>query len=135
MSEATILVPVRYPLKEQNVRTIRKGLEIVEQQGDADLFILHINVIHENERVTRDDLVRAVERKFGRLDNVTYAVSNAFLLEEAILNEAVQEKAEYVVIGKDRRARWRQILSYLLGKDVHLERFLQEHLNANLVVV
>lgn len=135
MSEATILVPVRYPLKEQNVRTIKKALEIAEQQGDAELLILHINVIHEKERVTREDLVRAVEREFGRLANAVYDVNNAFLLEEAILNEAVQQKVEYVVIGKDRRARWRRILSYLLGRDVHLERFLQEHLTANLVVV
>jgi K+-sensing histidine kinase KdpD len=135
MSETTILVPVRYPLEEQNVRTIKKALDIAEQQGDAVLSILHINVIHKNERVTRDDLVSAVESKFGRLANARYEVSKAFLLEEAILNEAIQQKAEYVVIGKDRRARWRRILSSLLGKNVHIESFLQKHLNANLVVV
>lgn len=135
MSETIILVPVRYPLQEENVRTIKKAIEIAEQQGDAELSILHINVIHENEKVTRDDLVRAVKRKFGRLANATYEVRNSFLLEETILYEAVQQKADYVVIGKDRRARWRQILSFVLGTDVHLERFLEEHLNANLVVV
>lgn len=135
MNKTTILVPVRYPLKEQNVRTIKKAIEIAEQQGDAELSILHINIIHKNEHVTEDDLIRAVEREFGRLANTTYDVSNAFLLEEAILYEAVQQKAEYVVIGKDRRARWRRILSYVLGTDVDLEGFLREHLNADLVVV
>lgn len=135
MSKTTILVPVRYPLEEQNVRTIQKAIEIAEQQDDADLSIIHVNIIHENEQVTREDLVRAIEREFGPLTNARYEVNKSFLLEETILYEAVQQKAEYVVIGTDRRARWRRILSYLLGRNVYLERFLREHLNANLVVV
>lgn len=135
MTETVILVPVRYPLKEPNMKTIKKAIEIAEKQDEADLSIFHINVIHEHETVTRDDLVRAVERKFGPLANATYEVSNAFLVEEAILYEAVQQNADYVVIGKDRRARWRRMLSYLLGIDVNLEKFLRKHLNATLVVV
>lgn len=134
MNEITILVPVRYPLEEQGVKTIQKAIQLAEDQGAAELSILHINVIHQNENIMTDDLIRAVERKFGHLTNATYDVSNAFLVEEAILYEAIQQKAEYVVIGKDRRARWRRILSHVLGTGVDLEEFLQEHLNANLVV-
>lgn len=60
---------------------------------------------------------------------------NAFLLEEAILYEAVQQDADYVVIGKKTKARWRQLLTDRLGIDIDLEAFLQHHLNATLLVV
>lgn len=135
MNGTTILVPVRYPLKDPSVRTLEKAIEIAEQQGDATLYILHINVMQEDESVTKNDLVDAVEREFGRLANATYEVDDSFFLEEAILDEIVEQKAEYVVIGKDRRARWRRILSRHLRRDIELESFLQEYSKGNLIVV
>lgn len=57
------------------------------------------------------------------LVNATYEVNNSSFIEEAILNEVVQQKAEYGVIGKDRRARWRRFLSRLLSTGVDVESF------------
>ncbi|WP_228546265.1 hypothetical protein [Halegenticoccus tardaugens] len=94
-----------------------------------------MNLLHKGEHVERKDLVRAVEREFGSLPNVSYHARNAFLLEEAILYEAIQQDVDYVIIGKDTKARWRQILSDRLDIDTDLEAFLQRHLNTKLVVV
>lgn len=47
----------------------------------------------------------------------------------------LQQDADDDVIGRDRRARWRRILSDPLGVDGDLEGFLREHLGAKLVVV
>jgi len=135
MDETLILVAVSYPLKEQSVRTLQRAIELADDQGDAALAILHVNIIYKNEHVTQEDLARAVEREVGPVANATYDVRDAFLLEEAVLYEAVQQKADSVVIGKDTRAWWRRILSHRLGIDVDLEVFLQNHLNATLVVV
>lgn len=135
MKEVLFLVPLRYPLQERSVDTLRRALELADEHENAHLYILHVNLIHENEHVEREALVRAVEREFGSLDDATYHVRDAFLLEEAILYEAVQQDADYVVIGKDTRARWRQILTHRLDLDIDLEAFLQHHLNATLVVV
>lgn len=135
MKEVLFLVPLRYPLQERSVGTLRRALELADEHENAHLYILHVNLIHENEHVEREALVRAVEREFGSLDDATYHVRDAFLLEEAILYEAVQQDADYVVIGKDTRARWRQILTHRLDLDIDLEAFLQHHLNATLVVV
>ena len=129
------LIPIRYPFEERSVRTLKRAIELANDHETTHLYILHVNLLHQDEHVKRGDLVRAVEREFGSLANASYHVRNAFLLEEAILYEAVQQDADYVVIGKDTKARWRQILTDRLDIDVDLEAFLQHHLNAKLVVV
>lgn len=135
MDETGFLVPIRYPLEAQSVRTLKRAIELAADHADAHLYILHVNLLYQDEHVERGDLVREVEREFGTLANATYHVRNAFLLEEAILYEAVQQDAAYVVIGTDTKARWRQILTDRLDLDVDLETFLQHHLNAKLVIV
>ena len=135
MTEALFMVPLRYPLHERGVGTLQRALDLAAEHENAHLYILHVNLLHKNEHVDREALVRAVERAVGSLDNATYHVRNAFLLEEAILYEAVQQDADYVIIGKDTRARWRQILTHRLDMDIDLETFLRHHLNATLVVV
>lgn len=135
MSEMPILVAIRYPLKEQSIRTLQRAIELAEDQGNANLSILHINALHHNEHVTKQALANAVEREFGSLANATYHVRDAFLLEEAILYESIQQKAKYVVIEEDTRGKWRQILTHRLQIDVDVEAFLREQLNAHLIVV
>lgn len=134
MSENILLVPVRYPLEEASVGTLQQAIELSEAHERAHLYILHVNLLHRGRHVERTDLTRAVEREFGALENASYHVRDAFLLEEAILYEAVQQDADYVIIGKDRKARWRRMLSNRLGIYIDLEAFLSEHLDAKLVV-
>ena len=135
MHETGFLVPIRYPLQESSVRTLKRAIELAEGYENAHLYILYVNLLHKGEHVEREELVRAVEREFGSLPNASYHVRNAFLLEESILYEAIQQDVDYVVIGKDTTARWRQILSDRLDIDTDLEVFLQRHLSTKLVVV
>ena len=135
MNEQWFLVPVRWPLGERSVATLRRAVELAADHEDAHLSVLHVNLLYGDERVGRADLAAAVERELGPLSNATCHVRNAFLLEEAILYEAVQQDADYVVIGRDTRAKWRQILTDRLDIDIDLEAFLREHLQAELVVV
>jgi K+-sensing histidine kinase KdpD len=128
------LIPVRYPLEEDSVRTLNRAIALTEVNENAHLYILHINLLSLDEHVEREELVHAVEREFGTLADASYHVRKAFLLEEAILYEAVQHDVDYVVIGKDTKARWRQILADRLDIDTDLEVFLERHLNATLVV-
>lgn len=94
-----------------------------------------MNLLHRDERVGRDDVGAAVVRTFGPLPNASYHVRNAFLHEEAILYAAVQQDADWVVVWKDTRARWRRLLTDRLDIDGDLEGFRREHLGARLVVV
>lgn len=135
MNETHILAAIRYPVEEHDGRTLQKAIELTEDRKNADLSVLHINALHQNEHVTQQALINAVENEFGPIANATYSVINAFLVEEAILHESIQREAEYVVIGEDTRAQWRQILTHRLQIDVDIEAFLEHHLNAHLVVV
>lgn len=133
MPETLVLVPIRFPLEEPGVRTLRRAVDLAADHEDAHQYVVHVNLLHRDERVDRDDLETAVTRAFGPLPNASYHVRNGFLHEEAILYEAVQLDADYVVIGRDTRARWRQLLSDRLDIDGDLEGFLREHPGARLV--
>lgn len=130
----TILVPIRYPLKAANTRTLQRAIELAGEIGPAHLYVLHVNLIHRGEHVSRADLARAVQAEVGSLENASYHVRDAFLLEEAILYEVVQQNVDYVVVGKSLRSKWRRLLTAHLDTTVDLERFLRTHLEAELIV-
>lgn len=135
VAKTIVLVPVRYPLKAPNVATLRRAADLAAQCDEIHLYILHVNLLYNDEDVSRMDLQRAIEQAVGPLPNASYHVRDAFLLEEAILNEACYQNADYVVIGRSLRSRWHQLLATRLGMTVDLETFLKQHLDGNLVVV
>lgn len=135
MSESLILVSVRCPLRIPGIRVLHRAIELQEQAEGGHLFVLHVNRHHRGERIDREELACAVRKEVGPLDDASYHVRSAFLLEEAILYEAIQQEADYVVIGKTTKARWRRILSSRLGLNLDVESFLRRHLETNLVVV
>ncbi len=111
-----------------------RAIDLADELDDPHLYILHVNVLHEGEAVDRTDLRRAVEEAVDPPSNASCHVRDAYLIEEAILREASQQNADYVVIGKSMRARWRRLLADRLGVGVDLEAFLDNQLNAELVV-
>lgn len=135
MSEPTLLVPLSYPLKDHGKRTVRHAIELADRLENAHLYFLHVNLAYKGKTVKKRHLVDAVTREFGTLPNASYHVREAFLLEEAIINEATQQDVSHVIIGKDRKARWRQILAERLDIDVDLAAHLGQHLSAEVVVV
>ena len=135
MTGQTLLVPIRVPLTDAGRHTVRHAIEHATSLGGAHLYVLHVNVVHDGDRVSRADLQRSVEAEFGPLEDASYHVRQSFLLEEAILDEAIQQDVDAVIIGRSRRRRLRRILEHRLDLSVDLESFLGQHLEADLVVV
>lgn len=129
-----MLVPVRYPFESPSVATVEAAVDLASSLDDAHLYVLHVNVIHSGEDVDRAALQRGVESAVGALPNASYHVRDAFLFEEAILNEACHQDADYVVVGKSLRSGWRTLLAKRLGAGVDLEDFLRRQLDAELIV-
>jgi nucleotide-binding universal stress UspA family protein len=126
-----ILVPVRYPLNENSVTTLREAVRIAREPGD-DLTVLHVDLFHDGKNVSRRDLELAVEEEVGGLENVSYVVRRGLLVEETILEEAAAEDADVVVIGSGQAGRWRRMLRRVTD-DPDIERFLQNELDVEVV--
>lgn len=126
-----VVVPVRYPLSEHSEATLRRGIELADEE-DADLTVFHVNLYQNSGRVKRADLKRAVEEVFGRLPNTRYVVRSGFLVEETILDEVAAEGADYVVIGRKQQGRWRRMLRSIVDEP-DVEAFLRQKLDCTVV--
>lgn len=135
LSQVRVLVPVRLPLRESGLQTLRRAAERSNDLGDAHLIVLHVNLLHHGESVTQSELERRAASAVGSLTPASYHTRNSFFLEEAILDEAFDQDADYVFIGRSRRRRWRRLLSNRVGLSLDLESLLRRHLDAELVVV
>lgn len=132
--QTMLLVPVQFPVTEDSIRTISQARELATQLDNPHLYILHVNLTYRGKPVKRNELQRSVEAAVGYLPQASYHVRDAQLLEEAILDEAKQQGADYVIIGHSQRARWRRVLASRLDMGVDLELFLPQHLNAEVIV-
>ena len=128
-----VVVPVRYPLTNHSRRTLEQAIEVADER-DAALTILHINLYQNGKSVTRTDLKAAVERTFGRLENVRYVVRTGFLVEESILDEVAAEEADIVVIGTRQAGRWRRVLRRF-SDNPDINRYLRTHLDCEVITV
>ena len=128
-----VVVPVRYPLTAHSAATLREGVRVADER-DADLRVLHVDLFQQGGDVSRRDLKRAVERRLGSLDRARYAVRRGFLVEETILEEAVAEDADVVVIGSKQAGRWRRMVQTLLS-DPDIDAYLRDQLDCTVITV
>ncbi|MFB6084276.1 MAG: universal stress protein [Halorientalis sp.] len=128
-----VVVPVRYPLTEHSSATLRRAIEIAREE-DANLTVLHVNLYHNSRTVSRSELKRAVEDAFDDLPDVRYVVRTGMLVEETILEEVAESRAEIVVIGRKQASRWRRMIRRI-ADDPDIEQFLGEELDAKIVTV
>ncbi len=126
-----VVVPVRYPLSTHSRRTLEAAIEVATER-DAALTVLHVNLYQNGKTVTRSDLKAAVERQFGRLENVRYVVRSGFLIEESILDEVAAEEADAVVIGSKQASRWRRLFRRFTDNP-DIERYLRTHLDCEVI--
>ena len=126
-----LIVPVRYPLSSHSKRTVRRALEVADEEG-AELTVLHVNLYQNGRKVTRRELKSAVERAVGQLPRARYVVREGFLVEETILDEVAAENADVVVIGGKQVGRWRSMVRRLVG-DPDIESYLREELDCRVV--
>ena len=128
----TVLVPVRYPLTRHSRNTLDRAIEIAEDRK-AELIVLHVNLYQNGDRITRIDLKRAVENEVGRLPHARYIVRRGFLVEEGILEELADEKADVVVIGHKQLGRWKRAMRRLRS-DPNIANYLRERVDCEIVV-
>lgn len=127
-----VVAPVRYPLSEHSELTLQRAFEIADER-DASLTVLHINLYQQGKDVRRTDLKRAVEERFGRLEDTRYVVRDGFLVEENILEEVAGEGADVVVIGHKQQGRWRRMLNKLFDNP-DVEGYLRERLDIDIEI-
>ncbi|WP_277552979.1 universal stress protein [Halobaculum limi] len=128
-----VVVPVRYPLSKHSKATLGEAIRVAEER-DAELTVLHVDLYHDTNEVSRTGLKRAVEREFGHLPSVRYVVRRGFLVEETILDEVAAERADVVVIGAKQASRWRRTLRKLFS-DPDIESYLKGKLDATVITV
>jgi nucleotide-binding universal stress UspA family protein len=128
-----VVVPVRYPLTKDSSRTLAEAIRIAEEE-DAELTVLHVNLYQHSSRVSRAELKRVVEEKFGHVPRCRYIVRSGMLVEETILDEVAASGADVVVIGSKQVSRWREMIRRLVD-DPNIEQFLREELNCDIVTV
>ena len=126
-----VVVPVRYPLSSHSEATLARAIEVADEQ-DADLTVLHVNLYQNSRRVSRAELKSAAEAAFGHLPRARYVVRTGLLVEETILDEVAQQRADVVVIGEKQASRWRRMVRRIVD-DPDIERFLQEELDARII--
>lgn len=129
-----VLVPVRYPLQDRNRAAIEYGLELIADEPNPELLIVHVNQLHEDEHVSRSDLRTAVQAEFGPIP-ANYVVRDNFLYEEALLEEASRQHVDHIVLSERRRSAWQQLLREALDLEVDLESFLADHLDTQIHVI
>jgi len=126
-----VVVPVRYPLSKHSRATLRRAIEIADRE-DASLTVLHVNLYQSPKRVSRADLKAAVEDAFSPPSQTRYLVRTGILVEETILDEIAQLRADVVVIGEKQASRWRQMIRRI-ANNPDIEEFLQNQVDAKVV--
>ena len=129
----TVLVPVRYPPTSHSLETLKRAIQIAEDE-DAELVVLHINLYQNGRGVSQEELKRAVETEVGRVPNARFNVVNGFLVEETILEEVAAEQVDIIVIGHKQVGRWRRAFNRLID-DPDIASYLEAHVDCDLVVV
>lgn len=129
----TILVPIRYPLTDQNRRTLDRAIELREENG-SDLVVFHVDLVQHGPSVRRRDLRTAVRREFGPIE-AEYRVRKGIVLEEAIVDEAAGSEADVIVIGSCHHGRLRKTLRRVFRTYVDLQSVLKEELDVDVEVV
>ncbi len=127
-----LLVPVRYPLNGHSRETLEHAVEMAD--GDDEFVVLHVNLYQSSNDVSRRDLRRQVQNAVGEID-ATYVVRKGFVVEESILEEALNSDVDVVVVGRNRSGKLRRAMRRMVGNDPRIEEFLDRNFDARIEVV
>lgn len=127
-------MPVRYPLTDTSVQTLRYATELADERTSTELLVLHVNLFQNETRAQRHEISRAIAPIVGTVDS-SLLIRSAFFVEEAIADEAKQVGADQIVVGKNQRPRWRSVVNRLFGNEPNISAHLEEHTDATIDVV
>lgn len=130
-----IIVPVRYPLTRNSRRTLERALEMRDENDEAEIVVLHVNLIQERKKASRSDLRHEALSEYSDLRDASFVVRRGFLLEESILDEVASQDADAVVIGSTKAGVLRRTFRRLVGNEPNIEKFLRQNLDITTEVV
>lgn len=107
-----LLVPIRDPSTPPSKRTLDHARTLLEDRG-GELLILHVNLCHERDSTRWTDMRRAVSAYLGDVD-ANYVVRRGASVEDVILEEAVVNDVDLIVVGKNTRSRWRRTIGRVI---------------------
>lgn len=126
MTEQTkILVAIRYPLTDKSARTLAAAERLADDLDHPHLTVLHVNLYQNRQQTQRRELQKAVSSILTSIEP-SVAIRRGFLLEQEILNEAVEIGADIIVVGASQQSLWRRILHRVLRNDLEIGTFLFE---------
>lgn len=130
----TILVPIRYPLRDESARTLAAAGRLAHDNAPADLRALHVNLYQTGDATQTEELTRSIS---STLDGVEASVTTrrGFLVEEVIREEATQIGADFVVVGSSQHPWWRNLLRRLAGNDPAIASYLRENLTDKIEIM
>ena len=129
----TIVVPVRFPLTDRSLRTLREARRIVKER-DGRLIILHVNLYQEARRTNPSDLKNAIEEEFGYMPRTRYAVKDGFILEQTLVEEILAEAPDVVVVGA-RRGGISGLIRRFIYDEPDMIPIIEEELDCEIVTV
>lgn len=132
--QTTILVPIRYPLTDDSIRTLAAAGRLAHDRTPADLRVLHVNLFQNSDNTQTADLTRAIS---STLDGVEASVTtrSGIVVEKEILAEAIQIDADVVVVGANQQPTWRKLLSRLFRNDPAVASFLRANTPAEIEIM
>lgn len=122
----TILVPIRYPLTDASSQTLGAAGRLAQDHAPAYIRVLHVNLYQNGDHTQTRELAHAIS---STLDDVEASVTTrqGFLVEEVILEEALEIGADIIVTGADQRALWRKFLSRVFGTTPAISTYLSDN--------
>lgn len=129
-----VLVPIRYPLSSQSIQTLEYASQLIHDHDEGTLLILHVDLFHKMETPQRAEIKQAIAPIVGEHESQVI-LRRGFLVEKVILEEASRLNTDRIAIGKNRKARWRRLLSRLTGNDPAIASYLRENTSAVIDVV
>lgn len=129
---ARALVPIRDPSTPPSKRTLNHAKTLLET--GAELIIVHVNLYHERDSTRWTDLKRSISPYLGDID-ANYVVRRGFSVVEVILEEAVDNDVDLIVVGKNDQPRWLQALNRTLGTKRDVVTSLHERASCTVEVV
>ena len=122
----TILVPIRYPLTDASSQTLGAAGRLAQDHAPAYIRVLHVNLYQNGDHTQTRELARAISSTLNDVE-ASVTTRQGFLVEEVILDEALNIEADIIVTGANQRALWQKLLSRILGTNPAITTYLRDN--------
>lgn len=129
---ARALVPIRDPSTPPSKRTLDHAKTLLE--AGVELVIVHVNLYHVRDSTRWTDLKRSISPHLGNHD-ANYVVRRGSSVEEVILEEAVANDVDIIVVGKNDQPRWLQTINRALGTKRDVATSLHDRASCTVEVI